>query len=65
MEGKVCIICGAYAPNRCSGCIVVRYCSKEHQAVHWNEHKLNCKPYQMEWDSNTGHHLVAGMPLWK
>ncbi|UJO14830.1 hypothetical protein CLAFUW4_08443 [Fulvia fulva] len=28
----------------CTGCRVVRYCSKEHQATHWPTHKSQCIP---------------------
>ncbi|KAL8676592.1 MAG: hypothetical protein Q9186_006908 [Xanthomendoza sp. 1 TL-2023] len=27
---------------RCAGCSVLHYCSRDHQVVHWNEHKRAC-----------------------
>eukprot|EP01134_Creolimax_fragrantissima_P008387 CFRG8387T1 len=29
--------------QRCSGCKIYSYCSEEHQAAHWPEHKTFCK----------------------
>ena len=43
-----CVICkrGKFTNsklNRCTGCNIVRYCTKEHQRKHWKEHKVICK----------------------
>lgn len=44
-----CAVCTIDEPSgaklqRCAGCSVTYYCSKEHQAVHWkNGHKKECK----------------------
>lgn len=56
-----CIVCGKEAPLCCSACKTLHYCSKDHQVAHWKLHKVNCsgKNYKVEWDINTGHHLVA------
>jgi len=59
MENTSCAVCNCPAPHTCSGCQSVRYCSKEHQKVHWRDHKANCGPYKLEWDVQVGQHLVA------
>ena len=65
METSPCVVCGQKASLLCSACRTVCYCSKQHQTSHWKEHKPNCsgKPYQIEYDVNTGHHLVARKDL--
>lgn len=39
-----CPQCTAVGPKllRCSGCLAIRYCSREHQAAHWLKHKSVC-----------------------
>jgi hypothetical protein len=38
-----CLLCGCHAPSRCSRCKGPRYCSREHQALHWgNGHREAC-----------------------
>ncbi|KAL7910473.1 hypothetical protein GGI35DRAFT_448917 [Trichoderma velutinum] len=39
-----CSHCQAAGPKllRCNGCLVIRYCNREHQAAHWPEHKSAC-----------------------
>jgi len=34
---------GAAGMNRCAGCRMVRYCSRQCQAQHWKQHKPVCK----------------------
>jgi len=65
METLVCIVCCPKASLNCSACQNACYCSKQHQTSHWKEHKSNCfgKAYQIEWDVNIGHHLVARKEL--
>ncbi|GAQ85341.1 hypothetical protein KFL_002300130 [Klebsormidium nitens] len=29
--------------GKCAGCQVARYCSKEHQNLHWRTHKIHCQ----------------------
>ncbi|KAJ7617871.1 hypothetical protein FB45DRAFT_932859 [Roridomyces roridus] len=36
-------ICGKPAPNRCSGCKSVSYCSQECQKRDWKTHKIQCR----------------------
>ena len=39
---KLCAICGCRGPSTCSKCKNVSYCSREHQARDWKEHKRCC-----------------------
>ncbi|GAQ85344.1 hypothetical protein KFL_002300135 [Klebsormidium nitens] len=32
--------------GKCGGCQVARYCSKEHQRLHWSTHKIHCRAGQ-------------------
>ncbi|KAM4065590.1 MYND finger domain-containing protein [Hirsutella rhossiliensis] len=44
-EGKVCRVCGEMAgARRCSRCLTVAYCSRQHQKEDWKVHKKGCKP---------------------
>ena len=36
--------CSKPAPLKCSRCLEVRHCSKEHQKTHWRIHKKLCAP---------------------
>ncbi|KAJ3037707.1 Programmed cell death protein 2, partial [Rhizophlyctis rosea] len=40
----LCHICNLHAPKQCSRCKSVRYCSREHQLLDWNQggHKVLC-----------------------
>ncbi|KAI9207245.1 programmed cell death protein 2 [Polychytrium aggregatum] len=40
----MCFVCGMDGTKRCAKCQVARYCSREHQLVHWNQggHKQQC-----------------------
>ena len=38
----------AAASKACSGCKVVRYCSRACQVAHWKQHKELCKRLQQE-----------------
>lgn len=58
-----CIVCAKVAFQCCSTCQTVHYCSKEHQVADWKQHKVNCKNYKVEWDINTGHHIVASKDI--
>ena len=37
-----CVACKKTSSQRCTGCYVARYCSKECQLAHWKEHKSEC-----------------------
>ena len=42
--GDTCELCGAWnSIHRCSLCRTAKYCSKECQARHWEDHKDYCK----------------------
>ncbi|KAM4063889.1 MYND finger domain-containing protein [Hirsutella rhossiliensis] len=44
-EGKVCRVCREIAgARRCSRCLAVAYCSRQHQKEDWKVHKKGCKP---------------------
>ena len=60
---KLCFVCGTKAPHQCTGCYAVNYCSKEHQLENWKKHKLNCRPFRVERDPQTGYHLVASRDI--
>ncbi|KAJ2992989.1 programmed cell death protein [Globomyces sp. JEL0801] len=38
-----CEVCGMSATSTCGNCHQIRYCTKEHQTIHWKEHKPYCK----------------------
>jgi splicing suppressor protein 51 len=39
-----CKVCVALANLRCAVCKIAFYCSREHQKIHWKDHKLVCSP---------------------
>ncbi|KAA6386368.1 MAG: hypothetical protein EZS28_018103 [Streblomastix strix] len=43
---STCAVCTKECTQRYARCRSVAYCSKEHQAQHWNEHKQQCKILQ-------------------
>ena len=63
MDATLCIVCGKEASKLCSACQTTHYCSKEHQKLHWKEHKLHCKTFKEKWNVEIGHHLVASRDL--
>ena len=42
VQPKLCNLCGCRAPSVCSRCKLVSYCSREHQAKDWKDHKRCC-----------------------
>ncbi|KAI4456979.1 set and mynd domain containing arthropod-specific member 4 isoform a [Holotrichia oblita] len=62
-EDSKCEICQKPAPQKCSGCHTVHYCSKEHQKVAWKSHRKVCKPFMICEDEFLGRYLVATKPL--
>ncbi len=51
-ECPVCELCGALENLKvCARCKGTWYCSKEHQASHWKEHKRACKKAQLAEDA--------------
>ena len=47
----------------CSGCRMARYCSKEHQKLDWQHHRLHCKSIQN--GTATGQRLRTSAPTTK
>ncbi|XP_059645667.1 ubiquitin carboxyl-terminal hydrolase 18-like [Cornus florida] len=46
--GDTCVVCGNLGTKKCSGCKLVRYCSKACQVSHWRSgHKTKCKDFQL------------------
>jgi pre-rRNA-processing protein TSR4 len=45
---KLCTLCGCRAPSVCSKCKLVSYCSREHQAADWKDHKRYCSELSKE-----------------
>nr|CAD7264050.1 unnamed protein product [Timema shepardi] len=63
-EGVVaCDVCGAHAPNKCSACKQVAYCTKEHQKQDWKRHKEVCRPFVVCSSPEMGRHLLASRDL--
>nr|CAD7442404.1 unnamed protein product [Timema bartmani] len=58
-----CDVCGAHAPNKCSACKQVAYCSKEHQKQDWTRHKEVCRPFKVCSSPELGRHLLASRDL--
>ncbi|XP_033226599.1 SET domain-containing protein SmydA-8-like isoform X2 [Belonocnema kinseyi] len=54
-----CEVCAASASQKCGGCGTVLYCNREHQAVHWPKHKIQCSPVKITFCSKIGRHMVA------
>ena len=46
-EQFICAQCGSAANQRCTGCHVTFYCSREHQKLHWKLHKSQCCAYKV------------------
>jgi len=47
VEQFVCAQCGGAANQRCTGCHITFYCSREHQKLHWKKHKSSCCAYKV------------------
>lgn len=58
---KICAYpaCGKRSDGICTGCRLSRYCSKEHQVLHWEEHRLSCKLDQENLDTHARKPLDA------
>ena len=44
LGSHLCLVCGLPSDKKCSKCLKVSYCSKEHQIIDWKKggHKANC-----------------------
>lgn len=48
ITGNICAVCGIKAGLKCTGCLAVTYCGKEHQVLDWKKgHKNSCKSYEV------------------
>ncbi|XP_058984762.1 SET domain-containing protein SmydA-8-like [Musca domestica] len=55
-----CAVCQVPATLTCSACKSVKYCGKDHQREHWQEHKVECESsYRIENDAILGRHLLV------
>ncbi|KAJ0174416.1 hypothetical protein K1T71_009524 [Dendrolimus kikuchii] len=59
VEEGSCIVCLSPAIQKCSGCQLVHYCSKDHQKEHWKQHKHQCSPARVKEDPKFGRYLEA------
>ncbi|XP_050677189.1 SET domain-containing protein SmydA-8 [Leptidea sinapis] len=59
-----CDVCQKPANQTCGGCKLVFYCSKDHQKVAWKDgHKINCRPFKIEYSKLIGRHMVASRDI--
>ncbi|XP_014282492.1 SET domain-containing protein SmydA-8 [Halyomorpha halys] len=54
-----CYVCSKPAKQTCTGCKEAVYCSKEHQIAHWKQHKVKCRPYEIQKNPELGRFLIA------
>nr|CAD7397271.1 unnamed protein product [Timema cristinae] len=59
MEVEACAVCMQPANQRCSGCHVIYYCSRDHQKSDWKLHRGKCVPFKVCENALLGRHLVA------
>ncbi|CAB3234455.1 unnamed protein product [Arctia plantaginis] len=57
-EGS-CMVCLSPAINKCSGCQIAHYCSRDHQKQDWKTHKFQCVPFKVKEDQKLGRYLEA------
>eukprot|EP00092_Neocalanus_flemingeri_P038962 GFUD01042416.1.p1 GENE.GFUD01042416.1~~GFUD01042416.1.p1 ORF type:complete len:551 (+),score=82.13 GFUD01042416.1:176-1828(+) len=62
-EQFVCAQCGGAANQRCTGCHITFYCSRDHQKQHWKKHKSSCCAYKVCSSPELGRYLVATRDL--
>ncbi|XP_075211841.1 uncharacterized protein LOC142318983 [Lycorma delicatula] len=60
----VCFVCLKYNSSlqKCSGCKLLFYCSKEHQKLHWPKHKELCRAVKLIIEKKDGNHLFNEVP---
>lgn len=45
---EICAVCNVKASQKCAGCNLIFYCSREHQIFDWkNGHKKKCKYFDV------------------
>ena len=47
MVDETCALCKQPAKQRCGGCQVTYYCSRDHQRLDWKTHRSRCKPFKV------------------
>jgi len=62
-EQFICAQCGGAANQRCTGCHITFYCSRDHQKLHWKKHKSSCCAYKVCTCPELGRYLVATRDL--
>jgi len=62
-EQFVCAQCAGPANQRCTGCHITFYCSRDHQKQHWKKHKSSCCAYKVCVSPDIGRYLVATRDL--
>lgn len=62
-EQFVCAHCGGPANQRCTGCHITFYCSRDHQKQNWKRHKSACCAYKVCESNELGRYLVATRDL--
>ncbi|KAE8736581.1 hypothetical protein FOCC_FOCC017963 [Frankliniella occidentalis] len=58
-----CMVCGRPAGQRCAGCGAAYYCGKDHQKLHWKQHKPGCSPVKEASSAQLGRYLAAARNL--
>ncbi|XP_066992454.2 SET domain-containing protein SmydA-8 [Anabrus simplex] len=59
MGEEKCAVCSQPATQRCGGCHVIYYCSRDHQKSDWKGHRDTCRPFKVAHNDVLGRHLVA------
>lgn len=55
---SVCPVCKSESTLSCKNCLQA-YCSKEHQKLHWKEHRNHCNFVEIGVHNFLGRHLIA------
>ncbi|KAJ9593991.1 hypothetical protein L9F63_014586, partial [Diploptera punctata] len=63
MGAEYCAVCTQPAKQRCGGCHVIYYCSRDHQRLDWKGHRNRCKPFKIADNKVLGRHLIATRDL--
>ncbi|XP_057320206.1 SET domain-containing protein SmydA-8-like [Microplitis mediator] len=62
-ESGICEVCKSEAKHRCTGCKIKFYCGAAHQRDDWPQHKLTCRPWEINESPELGKHLIATRDL--
>ena len=58
-DESLCAFCENVAKTRCTACLKVYYCSKEHQKLDWKNHAKNCSVLKLVKDTSGRKYYVA------